>query len=144
MSLVLGRARHSLGRERQSSSSDPLMSAFGTKRTLGSRRSMSAFGVRADITVISAFGLFVERVGLRRPASVSDLYPSFWWFSSAPTLFAVGFRDSGSRNSSSDRPFSLWRSGRTKNMQIKTTTMNAISMLIAAKDASCLTLCTER
>jgi hypothetical protein len=86
--------------------------------------------------LMSVFGLF--------NASTYDLYPSFWWFSSAPTFFVVGFRDSGSRNSSSDRPFSLWRSGRTKNMQIKTTTMNAISMPIAVKDTSCLTLCIER
>jgi hypothetical protein len=38
---------------------------------------MSAFGVRADITAISAFGLFVERVGLRRPAIFTHHFGGF-------------------------------------------------------------------
>src|SRR5215831_14736912 len=52
-------------------------------------------------------------------------------FSSALTFSVFGLSVNGSRNSSSDWPLSIWRSGRTKDRKRKTTTMNAMSMTIA-------------
>src|SRR5215475_1490253 len=52
-------------------------------------------------------------------------------FSSALTFSVLGLSVNGSRNSSSDWPLSIWRSGRTKDRKRKTTTTNATSMTIA-------------
>src|SRR5215471_5744175 len=52
-------------------------------------------------------------------------------FSSALTFSVLGLSVNGSRNSSSDWPLSIWRSGRSKDRKRKTTTMNAMSMTIA-------------
>src|SRR5262249_42040754 len=52
-------------------------------------------------------------------------------FSSSLTFSVLGLSVNGSRNSSSDWPLSIWRSGRTKDRKRKTTTMNAMSITIA-------------
>lgn len=83
-------------------------------------------------------------IGPTRITRARKLWPAILYhfnrFSSALTSSVLDFSDNGSRNSSSDLPFSIWRSGRTENRQRKTTTMNAMSTTIAndvCTSASC-------